>query len=389
MKKMNYLSIFGLLAVISFSSCKDEPIVVSSAVTVATKDSATISGYVTAELNLQSAGFEAVPAGTSLLVSLPYSDLNSSATGNWQKTITVGADGKYSVKVPTNTKGVTVKITALDFDFDQIQAYVPGAIIPNLKLTYSIASNTNNVVSGQSINNDIVYANTAGVAIGTPKVNISGKAQADLDASIIGLENLPDGIKIIFTAAGWADSTSVTGGRYSISVPKGSIVSWSINKIISTKVWKANSLNPSQSVYELQDKKYSINGSNGFAANNLGFNITTSGNGSTISEPFLTNTVSGTAKAELDGTLAGLENLADGTLIYFYTSTWGATATVSNGSYTINVPIDSAINYYIQFVSNQKNGSGVITSHTFQANSFFNVGTVKTAIQNITAITIN
>jgi len=374
MKKVNYLSVIGLLAVICFSSCKDEPVVVSSAVTVATKDSATISGYLTAELNLQSAGLEAVPTGTSVLVSLPYSQLNSSATGSWLKTVTVGTDGKFSVKVPTNSKGVTVTIKPSDFEFNQIQAYVSGAIVPNLKLTYSIGSSSIVAVSGQSLNNDIVYTGISGIAIGVARINISGKAQADLDASIIGLENLPDGTKIIFTSTGWADSTSITAGKYTMAVPKGVAVKWSINKIINIKVWSSNSSNPSLSSYINIDQLFTISGSNLFSANSLSADITPSGSTVMIPTPLTTN-VSGYATVELDLSVNGLENIPTGTKIYFYSSTWGDNATVTNGNYNIKVPAGTTINYYIQFSANQKSQSGVLNTHTFYVKSSFYSGT--------------
>lgn len=376
MKKTKLFSVIAILALVSLSSCKDEPVVVSSAVTVATKDSATISGYVTAELNLQSAGLEAVPAGTSILVSLPYSQLNATATGSWMKTVTVGTDGKYSVKIPTNSKGVAVTFTPSAFEYDQTQAYSSGATVPKLRLTYNIGSNSLNVVSGQSLNNDIKYTSTTNIAIGVPEVTIAGKVQADLDASIIGLENLPDGTKIIFTATGWADSTTISSGKYSISVPKGLLINWSINKIINTKVWSPNNLDPSQSTYINVDKTYSISGSSTFNANNLAVDITPSGN--TVSVVSLTTTVTGIAKAELDLSTSGLEYLPTGSKIYFYTSTWGATATVSSGgNFSVIVPFGTTVNYYTQVTANQISQSGISSSHTFQLTGNFSSTTVN------------
>ena len=377
MKRTNYFSALAILALICFNGCKDEPVVVSSEVTVATNDSATISGYVTAELNLQSAGYEAVPAGTSVLVSLPYSQLNTTATGSWLKTVSVGANGKYSVKVPTNSKGVTVTITPSAFDYEQTQAYASGATVPKLQLTYSVASSTISVISGQSLNNDIRYTTTTNIAVGVPKINIAGKAQADLDASIIGLENLPDGTKIIFTATGWADSTIVSSGRYSISVPKGSVISWSINKIISTKVWSPNSLDPSQSTYITYDKTYSITNSNIFNANNLALDITPSGSAVSV-DPSTSTTVSGYARAELDLSSTGLEYLPSGSKIYFYTSTWGATATVSSGgSFNVVVPFGTTVNYYTKITANQTSQSSLQYAHTFELTGSFSSTTLS------------
>lgn len=359
MKKMNFFVAFATVVSIGLMSCKEEA-VVSSAITIATKDSATITGYVTADLNLQTAGNEAVPAGTSFVVSVPYSALNASATsGKWQKTVSLGADGKYTVKVPSNSSGVSVTISPINFDADQTQTYAAGIPTTTVKSTFSsfnIAVGT--LVSGQIKVQNISYSATAIVnPVGMTKVQISGKAQAELDASIIGLENLPDATSIIFTATGWVDSTTVLNGNYTMSVPSGLTVSWRISKLIPTKIWQKDLTTPGTYSYVTQSRQFTITGSNLFMANNLKADISTVTNGTTpaVTSTNTTTTLSGTAQVSNI-------SLAAGTVINFYNlaKTWGASTTVSNtGTYSINVPAND--NIFFEYVKS----STTYTNYSF------------------------
>ena len=357
MKKMNFFVAFATVVSIGLMSCKEEA-VVSSAITIAAKDSATITGYVTADLNLQTAGNEAVPVGTSFVVSVPYSSLNASASsGKWQKTVSLAADGKYTVKVPTNTSGVSVTISPISFDADQTQTYAAGIPTTTVKSTFSsfsIAVGT--LVSGQIKVQNISYSATAIVnPVGMTKVQISGKAQAELDASIIGLENLPDATSIIFTATGWVDSTTVFNGSYTMSVPNGLTVTWKISKLIPTKIWQKD-LSSGTYSYVTLSRQFTITGSSFFTANNLKFDISTLTNGTTpaVTSTNTTSTLSGNAQ------VSGV-NLVDGTVINFYNSakTWGASTTVSAGKYSINVPASD--NIFFEYVKS----STTYTNYSF------------------------
>ena len=379
MKKMKFFGVIAALSLVAFSSCKEE-VVVSSPITVATKDSATISGFVTADLNLQKAGNEAVPAGTQLMVTIPYSDLNSSASGTWQKFIvTVGDSGKYSVKIPTNTKGVRVTIAPMPFTYNQVQAYAGGAQVPALKLQFSAASNPPyTYISSQNASLNLNYGITSGGAVGVEKVLISGKAKADTNAELLGLENLPDGTKIIFTASGWADSTTVQNGQYSMYIPKGVSVTYKISAIISTRYYVYDSDTISKSTYKVEDRLYNITSTITSSTINPKADITTTSSGTLVVNPDVTTvTLSGTVTIMIGSKPV---SVPDGTVLYFYNSlqTWGKSVNVNGGKYSISVPANSNLNFKY-----------TVNSSTYSNSSSISTGVKDQLTKNINGNTVN
>jgi len=345
MKKTRLLSGLAMLALLSISGCTDKE-VVSSPIFVDQLPKANISGYVTAEMNLQTNGAEFVPEGTQLFVEVNYSDLNSAATGKWKDTVTVAADGQYQVAVPANGSGVTVTITPLTFEANQVQPY--GSFFNQIKKIYA----TNPIVlasvrSGQGLRSNITYA-LSDLPNFTDKVSVSGKAQANLDASIVGLENFPNGTVINFFNSTWKDSVAVQNGTYSIVVPKNSTISWKSKFKYSKNVWYATTL-----AYDnTHSYEYTITGSNAFAANTTAFDFSAGDGTDTWIDP-LANVVqiSGFAQADLDLTAAGTENIPDAVKIIFYATdnSWGGTASVSGGRYTINIPRNKTVIYQGSF----------------------------------------
>jgi hypothetical protein len=375
MKKIKFFGVIAALSLVAFSSCKEE-IVVSSPITIASKDSATISGFVTADLSLQKAGNEGVPAGTQLMVTIPFSDLNSYASGTWQKFIvTVGDSGKYSVKIPTNTKGVRVTIAPMPFTYNQVQAYAGGSQVPALKLQFSATSyGPYTYVSSQNATLNMNYGITSGGAVGVEKVLISGKAKAETNAEIVGLENLPDGTKILFTASGWADSTTVQNGEYSMYVPKGVTVTYKISAIISTRYFVPDNADITKSIYRNEDRQYNITSTINSSSNNPKADITSISSGTQIVAPTATAvTLSGTV-------MIGGVSVPDGTVIYFYNSlqTWGNSVTVNGGKYSISVPVSSNLYYkYTVYTTSYSNFSSIVTGTNDQLTKNINGNTVN------------
>ncbi len=73
MKKVIFLAAMSLLALLALTSCEEN--VVSTPVSVDLVPKAKISGRASAELNLQTAGLEAAPAGTELFVEVNYNGI--------------------------------------------------------------------------------------------------------------------------------------------------------------------------------------------------------------------------------------------------------------------------------------------------------------------------
>jgi hypothetical protein len=384
MKRNKLFLGLSVLALMGLTSCEKE--IVSSPIYVDKLPKANVTGYVTSEMNLQSDGAEFVPTGTKLLVEVNYSDLNSVATGKWKDTVTVDATGKYQVAVPANGSGVTVTITPFAFEADQIQPY--GAFYKTVKKSYSAAFITFTIRSGQAFSKDVSYL-TSNLPNFTDKVSVSGKAQANLDAKLVGLENVPNGTVINFYNSTWKDSVVVQNGTYSIIVPNGLLVNWKSKFIAAKNVWVTNANSPSQSGYQSVSYQYTISGSSTFGSNTIN-NDLSAGEGVDMTVDPNANVVlvSGNATADLDLTTAGNESIPDGTIITFYASdsSWGGTATVSNGKYNVSIPKNKAVNYYATFVYNKKLTATTFASTTYTLNGTISGTSASTLTYNVVAL---
>jgi len=353
MKKLFFTVAVALLATLSFTSC--EEMIVSSDETIDLAPKATISGNVLAELNLQSAGSEAVPAGTELLVEVSYTDINPGSAGKWMDTIQVSANGKYSVQVPADANGVTVSILPFAFVADQTQAY--GSLATKVTKTYSVTAATMKAISGgQSIVLDIAYDKITAAPSFVDKVKITGAFTANLDQQLGGNENVPNGTVINFYNASWKDSAVVTNGKYSISVPKGVALTVKSKFTYSKKVW-----NQTTSAYSNVNYEFKYEALRTYNTMDEVFDILAagSGEGTDLTVYPIVSAVTGTAQADLDENFNGLENMPNGTVIKFWTTTapvWGVNVTASGGSYSVNAPKNQIVYWSTKFNYSKKVG---------------------------------
>lgn len=351
MKKLFFTAAVALLAMLSFTSCED--MIVSSDQTIDLVPKATISGNVLAELNLQTFGAEAVPAGTELLVEVSYGDINPGSAGKWMDTIQVSAAGKYSVQVPADADGVMVSILPFAFIADQTQPY--GSLATKVTKTYSVTAAIAKAISqGQSIVLDITYDKLTAAPSFVDKVKISGEFTANLDQQLGGNENVPNGTVINFYNASWKDSAVVTNGKYSISVPKGVALNVKSKFTYSKKVW-----NQTTSTYSNVNYEFKYENVRTFDTMDEVVDITAnaSGEGTDLTVYPIVSAVTGTAKADIDENYNGLENIPNGTVIKFWTNTapiWGVNVTVSGGSYSVNAPKGQTIYWSTKFNYSKK-----------------------------------
>lgn len=359
MKKTSLFSVVAIFALVSLSSCEKE--MVSSPIYVNKLPQANISGYVTAEMNLQTAGAEYVPAGTQLFVEVGYGGLNPSATGSWKDTVSVSATGEYKLAVPASSSGVTVSITPISFEADQVQAY--GAFFPKVKKNYAAAKTTFTITAGSNVTGKNIVYNPADLPTFTDKVSVSGKVQANLDAAIAGLENVPNGTVVNFTCSStpWKDSVVVQNGNYTIIVPKGPSITWTVKFKYNKNTWITSSLSFDNS----KSYEYSMTSSASFSSVTTDYNLS-AGEGTVVDLTPTIVTVSGTAKADLDLMQAGTENMPDGTKITFYAAdnSWAGTANVTNGSFAINMPRNTLIYYSCSFTATKRTSSTVTVPNT-------------------------
>jgi hypothetical protein len=379
MKKTSLLLEIAIFALLFVSSCSEE-IVTSSPVYVNKLPQATISGYVNAEMNLQTSGLEFVPNGTQLFIEVNYSDLNSMATGKWKDTVSV-TNGKYQVGVPANGSGVTVTLTPLTFESTQVQAY--GSFFNQINKIYTAAPVAMTVRAGQTLSQNILFTNLD-LPNFTDKVSITGKAQANLDASIVGLENLPNGTIINFFNGAWKDSCAVQNGVYNIVVPKSTTINWKSKFRYAKNVWNSNTMTYDNShTYE-----FTIIGSAAFVSNTTGYDFSAGEGTDTYIDP-LANVVqiTGNAQADLDLTISGFENIPDGTKVTFYASdnSWGGTATITGGRYNINIPRNKFVSYTGTFNYLKRTSTTTTVLTTYVISGSIPATSTSTLVANLTA----
>ncbi|MDR1653388.1 MAG: hypothetical protein LBS01_07060 [Prevotellaceae bacterium] len=113
---MNKILLFTTLTIAVASCQKYEP---SEPVSADKLKKATITGTVYADLDRTNADLEFAPEGTTLLFQTNYSNLISTATGEYVARAVVGANGHYSVEFPVADAGnLQVKITGNEFVYD-------------------------------------------------------------------------------------------------------------------------------------------------------------------------------------------------------------------------------------------------------------------------------
>jgi hypothetical protein len=236
-----------------FTSC--DKTVETTPLSIDLSKTATIEGYVYADLNLNDYGKEAVPAGTKIILSLPYSDLYSSgATGNWVDTVDVDANGKFTVAVPADADGVTVTIKAVDFIYSQVQPLT--ASNATIQKIFSVSSATSVSVKVSETKVQIIEYNTiTGFSDFDNYVAISGKVQAELNLSNSELEAVPTGTTLIFYGNGWSQEVTVssdgTNMVYTVDVPASISIYCAYDFTASKNVW-----NSSEGSYQNVDYRY-------------------------------------------------------------------------------------------------------------------------------------
>lgn len=220
------LAALVVFAAVFMVSCdKDET---ASNLTVNLLQKGTIKGYVYAELDLTSAGLENAPVGTQVILSVPYSQLNSSASGMWKDTVEVNAEGFFVAEVPTGNASVSVSIMPQPFEAIQIQEL--GSYEPEVRKIYTYGSMITKVSSGYSLTADqeliveLVYSDDDYIGY-VEMAQISGKITAELNDEEFGSEDGPSGVTLVFHGSGWNKSVVTgTGGTFSLTVPANSRV---------------------------------------------------------------------------------------------------------------------------------------------------------------------
>ena len=231
MKNVSKAILAGLVLFAAFmTSCDKE--VTTSPLTVDESQKATVEAIVYADLDLTNYGKELVPAGTKVILTIPYSDLGSSATGNWIDTVKTNAQGIITASVPTNAKGVTVTLIPIDFIADQTQPL--GSHYPTIsKLFQKTGAATTLTVKTSDLKVSLLEYNTiSGLSDFDNLVTIQGKAYAETDDNNSVVENAPL-VDVILSGTGFSTKVTLTKpGAFTVftaNVPNNVAISYTFD----------------------------------------------------------------------------------------------------------------------------------------------------------------
>jgi hypothetical protein len=228
MKRIKNLlfAIFALVAV-TFTSCDKD--VETSPVTVDLSQKATLTGYLYADLDLSLNGLETVES-VPVIITIPYSDFTTSATGNWVDTVKTDANGVFTATVPTNTKGVNVTVTTTDFTYAQIQSSL--AHYTTIEKIFAGAAQTSfKILPNESKIKKFDYGTGTTFDDFSNLVTIKGRAYAETDLNNSVTENAPV-VDVIFYCDSWSKKVTMVKDAsayttFTVDVPNGQTIKYS------------------------------------------------------------------------------------------------------------------------------------------------------------------
>jgi hypothetical protein len=215
MKKiMPVLAAFIVIGAVLMVSCdKDET---STSFSINLLKKATIKVYAYAQLDLTTAGLEKAPAGTKVIISIPYNEFNTSVSGIYKDTAAINSEGFFEIEVPVGNESATVSLIPLPFETNQVQAL--GSLTSPIKKYYTVNKTDISLSAGDYKIVEITYiTNTYANFVETAQ--ISGVLRAETDDAKLGEEPTTSGISLIFHGNGWNKTVTTTdGGAYSVVV---------------------------------------------------------------------------------------------------------------------------------------------------------------------------
>jgi hypothetical protein len=240
MKKL-FLSFFALaMGMTVFTSCEKEE--TASPLTIDKTQTATMKGYLFADLDLTKAGLEVVPAGTKVFGYITNADiLDNSANGLWKDTVVVGTDGSYTFTFPIGFTSSTLNIVPLAFEFEQVQGF--GVYDTTLPKVFANAGTTSASATAGGVIPQLSYTGTIRNDY-QQMTKITGKLEAELDNTRSGNESLISKTITFYTVGDNGKSwykTETLSSTYSIEVPCNTTVYIDYNFEESVKISDGNS----------------------------------------------------------------------------------------------------------------------------------------------------
>ncbi len=216
---------FGIILaalVFTFASCKKD--LTTSNLALDMSKTAKVKAYFFAELDKTVQGLEYAPNGTKVFISIPNSSFNASAVGNYIDSAVINS-GIVEITVPTVSAGVTVTIKTSEFTYAQVQSF--GAVSSTISKIFSVtAAQTIAVFPGESKTKEITYDGQNMLDNFVEKVTCAFILKADMDETIAGNENVPQGTIVSLYTSTWAGTATVgADGKITAIIPKDEAVS--------------------------------------------------------------------------------------------------------------------------------------------------------------------
>lgn len=199
-------------------SCDKE--ITTSPLTLDKSQKAIIKGYVYADLDQTKLGDEAVPAGTRVIISVPYSELGLTGSGSLIDTLEIDNEGSFTYSVPVKLNGSEVTAKVIDFTYDQVQPLDFSNQNATIKKIFVGASMTFSNLKPSDVQIQKITLATKTFIDPVDYYNVSGQFKCERDSSSDGLETVPAGTNFIFSTTGWSTKVTLAAdGKYTVAVP--------------------------------------------------------------------------------------------------------------------------------------------------------------------------
>ncbi|HEX2934647.1 MAG TPA: hypothetical protein VHO72_04785 [Bacteroidales bacterium] len=237
-----------LLATMLYSCDKE---IETSPVNVDKSQKATIKGYVYADLDQTTYGYELAPAGSKVIITMSYNQLlGLNSDGTLIDTVKLGNDGSFTYQIPADADGVNVSAKVIDFVYDQKQEFDQQH--PTKPTVFESATIEFNGVKSNDLQIQQLYLDFHTLGEIYDWHTITGTIYLNSDRSNIGNEKLASGTQVVFNCDGWSKTVTVAAdGKYTVQVPDGESIYMSYNFTVSGKLSDGTTV-----TFRYKDSKY-------------------------------------------------------------------------------------------------------------------------------------
>lgn len=164
-KKLFRLTMIAMTIVPLLFSCKKEKSAKSTKLNIQDFPTTIVYGRATANLDHTNTNEQYAPSGTKILIEVPYSTFDPSASGTYKVFTTVNAEGEYRAQVPVGVNAATSLTITLDEFFSTVKLSETKSEIQK----FEASSATLSCLSGLTYEKKFEYSGSFHKAIGEYK----------------------------------------------------------------------------------------------------------------------------------------------------------------------------------------------------------------------------